>query len=170
MSPLPICVLAYCCPVLPAHALRSCRPCLPCISCSRSWCLIRLCSQMLPPPHALHWLLIRLCSQMLYLPVPLLPAFTPLCGLPLAFPALKKNTIRLHVRIAHVGSRTGRAASPGHEPPRGHRLAARPQHSTSGVTWGRSALSCAFAVRMLIVPLPNIKPSAEGRAEHPRMT
>ena len=36
--------------------------------------------------------------------------------------------------------------------------------------WGRSALSCAFSVRMLFVPLPNSKPSAEGRTEHPRVT
>jgi len=38
------------------------------------------------------------------------------------------------------------------------------------VVWGRSALSCGFAVRMLFVPLPNRKPSAEGRTEHPRVT
>jgi hypothetical protein len=36
--------------------------------------------------------------------------------------------------------------------------------------WGRSALSCAFSMRMLFVPLPNSKPSAEGRTEHPRVT
>ena len=28
--------------------------------------------------------------------------------------------------------------------------------------WGRSALSCAYSVRMLFVPLPNSKPSARG--------
>jgi len=28
--------------------------------------------------------------------------------------------------------------------------------------WGRSALSCAFSVRMLFVPLPNSKPSRRG--------
>ena len=36
--------------------------------------------------------------------------------------------------------------------------------------WGRSALSCGFAMRKLFVPLPNMKPSAEGGTEHPRVT
>ena len=36
--------------------------------------------------------------------------------------------------------------------------------------WGRSALSCGFAMRKLFVPLPNMKPSTEGGTEHPRVT
>ena len=49
--------------------------------------------------------------------------------------------------------------------------ATAPMHQLSGrFALGEISLELCLSVRMLFVPLPNIKPSAEGRTEHPRVT
>ena len=55
-------------------------------------------------------------------------------------------------------------------PPRGHRLAARPQHSTSGVTLGEISFElCLFRAHALR-STPQQQALCEGRPEQPRMT